>query len=240
MKKHLSIFMLIAHNSIYKVLVLLLGMAGAETGIYLWRCSPYRPDPVDISWLIQFGRLHWIFFATLMLLSLVLSRSGQNLIGEKTYTIQRLSISEKAIFVWLNLYHSLCFLILWSAQAIFMFLLCHRYLTETADGSLLQSQHMLLLFYKLPFLHSLVPLEDAIAWYANLFCMAGLGFTTAGVPFQVRKRKFPGAATFMLTFTILLFCRENGAFLPNVGLILASVLSVFIALFAWYFNREEV
>lgn len=241
MKKHLSVFTLIAHHSIYKVMLLLLVMVGAEIGIYLWCCGSSNPDAVDISWLIQFGRLHWIFFAALLLLTAILTKSGHNLIGEKIYTMQRLSISEKAIFFWLTLYHSLCFLMVWALQAGLIFTLCSRYYADlqASDSSLLLGQNILLIFYSLPFLHGLVPLENTIGWYANLACIVGLGFTTAWVPFQVRIRKYPGTATFMLCCAILLFSRENGAFLPNVGLILASLLSVFITLYSLYFSRKE-
>ncbi len=237
MKKHLSVFTLIAHHSIYKVILLMLVMTGAEIGLFFR--FVHRNPGTGFSLALELNRTFWIFAAALLLVTLILTRSGKTFVTGGNYTVQRLSVSEKTFFYWMALYHSICYLIVWAVQLAVVFFLGQYYYTQI-DGSLLNSQQLFLQFYDDNFLHSLLPLEDSIVWYANAAVIAGLGFTTAYFPFLIREHRFPGAASFILSMTILFFCRENGAFMPNVGMIFFSILAILSTLYNLYFDRKEV
>lgn len=237
MKKHLSVFTLIAHHSIYKVMLLLLVMVGAEIGIFFR--FVHRNPGTGFSLALELNHTFWIFSAALLLVTLILTRTGKTFVTGGNYTVQRLSISEKTFFYWMALYHSICFLLVWAVQLAVIFFLGQYYYSQI-DGTLLNSQKLLLAFYSDNFLHSLLPLEDIIVWYANAAAVAALGCTTAYFPFLIREHRFPGAASFILSMTILFFCRENGVFMLNAGMIFFSILAILSTLYNLYFGRKEV
>ena len=65
MKKHLSVFTLIAHHSIYKVMLLLLVMVGAEIGIFFR--FVHRNPGTGFSLALELNHTFWIFSAVYFL-----------------------------------------------------------------------------------------------------------------------------------------------------------------------------
>lgn len=93
------------------------------------------------------------------------------------YTLRRLRISERTVFLWHVLSCFFCFVILWMAEILVLTALCRYFLTQEITSGL-SNQALFLAFYRNAFLHSILPLESVSRWI-YLFCtFASLAFVT--------------------------------------------------------------
>ena len=100
MKKHLSVFNLMATSSIYKITGLF-GIMGIIE-FFLFRmvmlAGPNENGTFHIEYVFEQSRTLWVFAAALLVLTVFLCATGYETSSKQGYTLKRLSISEKKVF----------------------------------------------------------------------------------------------------------------------------------------------
>ena len=240
MKRYISVFSLIAQNSIYQFFGLLILLASAD-GLLAWywiSVKSYGLENLFRSGNSGFGIVLAVIFA---LMAVVQIRRGDIYSGPQGYTMQRLAISEKAVALLQILYNMLCWIILWGFQVMIFFLICKFYyhLGEGASDPL-DGQQIFLLFYISPLFHSLLPMEETLAWIANLVMIAELSISSAY--WTVRRREKSSAADLLIGYwtVILLFRRELDSFISNVIIIGGFLIIIAIDCWRMFFRKKEV
>jgi len=122
MKKHLSVFMFIARSSIYKVLILLILMTALSTALLSIAFSriPEWEEP-HLELVFDKSGIAICFCICYALTALCLWLTGCEFGSKTGYTLRRLQISERSVFVWQSLYNTLCFFVLWTAQVLIVY-----------------------------------------------------------------------------------------------------------------------
>jgi len=176
MKKKLSVFGLAARMSIYKVMVLLIVLAAAETLLFL------RVDEkMDYIYFIEDAvKESYIFFAYIIgfvLLCLILMESPKFGKSHQEYSIHRFGLSPKDTVIWWGVYNASAIIIFNIFQLLIIMALCSWHMTNWNYSS--GNQTMLLAFYRSAFLHELMPMDDWISWIKNIMVPAAAGIHIA-------------------------------------------------------------
>lgn len=233
-RKHLSVLMLYARSSIVPLLCTMILVAGIQTGLFLWEL---QRGTTALEAAIQPDYFKGVFICGIILLVAFLYRMNGG-----GYTLRRLRISERTVFLWHVLSCFLCFVILWMAEIVVLTALCRYYLTqEIASG--LSNQALFLAFYRNPFLHSVLPLESVSRWVYLIFAFASLAFVTAGAVVRKRYgRNIRNNAPLSMTVVAMLFyfVRPLGSLASDVMLSLFHVAVILYSLWDVWFNAEEV
>ena len=237
MKRYLSVFALIAQNSIYRIFGLLALMTAADAAL-AWYHIVHKGYGIEN--LFFSGGFGIVLAVTFVLMAVVLIRYGDIYSGSQGYTMLRLGISERAVFGLQSLYCGLCWFILWGVQLAAAFAVCKIYLTSpTVSADVLKSQQMFLLFYTKPLLHSLLPMEYGLAWAANFSIVAVLGVSTAYCITSGRDKERRAQLFCTCVFVMICFCRELGSFMMNIAIIAASLLCIAIDLYRALFPKKK-
>ena len=244
MKKHLSVFMLISRSTIYKVIALFVAMAALEGALFYISLDKAltRPiaensvglqglqgvqnlqaqQPVGLESLFTKSLIPWVFAVAFLLLTVLLCLTGCEFGSKQGYTLGRLSISGRSIFMWQALYNTICFFLLWAVQLAVALALCKLYIakipTEAVSG-----QTVLLAFYRNSFLHSLLPLDETSRYICNVFLIIGLGTSSAGFPFKQRRGKFGVNVALLVSTCLVFFTRSMGGFGNDILMILIAI-----------------
>lgn len=241
MKKHMSVFMLMARSTIYRVLGLLAVLVVAEVGLFMLTFSHGTvwdsvQGSVSLEGLIAQSRISWVFCAIFLFVTVLLMAStGYETKGKYTYTLMRLSVSRRWVFFWQSLYNMVCYLLLWAVQILTVVLLCRIYV-DRALAEHVTGQTAFLAFYRSNFLHSLLPFEDVLFWMRNVFVAAGLSITTARYPSEKGKAGKP--LSVLVAFTVLFFVRELGDYANCIFLITAASVCILFEIYR-VFREEE-
>ena len=240
MKKYLSVFSLIARNSIYRIFGLLVLLAAAD-GALAWYWLVVKK--YDLSNLFRNGNSGFglILAVIFMLMAVVQIRWGDLYSGPQGYTMMRLGISEKSVTLLQILYNMVCWLILWGMQVLIFYLIfrCYDAFGASAENPL-NHQQMFLLFYISPLLHSLLPMEETLTWIANLLIILELSISSACWT-MYRREKQSGASLLVGYWSVmLLFRRELDSFLSNVIIIGAFLIIIIVDCYRMFFRKKEV
>ncbi len=228
MKKHISVFMLMARSSIYRVFFAILGMLGLEAlFLFLSQKGTLLSSGATLEDTLTAALIPILFIAGLLAVTVFLCRTGCEFSAKSGYTLKRLSISEKQVFLWQAAYNTLAYLLLWLAQALMLFLFA-RWYAATKDGSGLGA---FMLFFRSGFARGCWPMESAGGFIRNVcFCLM-LGVTSARYPMAQRQGKRFGEVIPAILVTIALWNRslsDNGAndFLSLLAVIFFLSLSL--------------
>ena len=233
-KKHLSVLMLYVRSSIIPLLGMLVLIGSIQTGLFLWRMNR---GANSLEAVIQSAHLRAVLMSGFLLLAAFLYR-----INGGGYTLRRLRISERALFLWQSLSYFLCFALLWMAEVIIITLLCQYYLTQPVVN-IVSNQTLFLAFYRSDFLHSILPLEEISRWIYLLITFGTLSFTTAGATVRKRYgRNIRNNVPLSLTVASMLFyfVRPLGSLASDVILSLLHTALILYTLWDVWFNAEEV
>ena len=238
MKKYISVFSLIAKNSIYQIAGLLLLLVAVDSAL-AWYYLFVRSYGLSTFFQNGTGRLGMVLAVIFVLIAVVQIRRGDIYSGPQGYTMRRLVISEKAVAVLQILYNLLCWLILWGVQVLTVFVICKIYYTFGADaGDPLVNQQIFLLFYISPLLHSLLPMEDVLAWVANVVMVVELSVASAHWAVLRREKKSGVHLWGGYWPVILIFRRELGSFVWNMLIIVAFLIMLGIECYRMFFAKQ--
>lgn len=240
MKRYLSIFQLLARSSLYRLLALFLLMGLIQFGLFSNVLSAQVSlRSCNLESAIADARLSWVFTLGALLSFILLAAVGCDLGSRQRYTLRRLPVSEKKLFLCQSVYNSLSYFLLLAAELLITLLLCKLYLAK-GDPDLINSQTLMLASYRSPFFHALLPLSDQLLWWRNLLLILSMGIVTALIPYHQRRSRglFTGQAwqsvvpVFYLFLTVRSFLAVSWASLIfAVGLMLyALIASAFLLL----------
>ena len=217
MKKHSSVFMLMARSTIYRVLGLLILMAVAEAGLFWLRLQQGAIDGnFSLEAIISESRLSWACAAFFLFVNVILSWGSYTI--SDTYTAARLSVSGKAVYLWQCVYNTLCYLLFWMVQILITVGLCRVY-EAMAPAEFVSNQTVFLAFYRSNFLHSFLPFEDTWVWVRNILLVVALGICSSRIP--GKNRKIGIGSCFLIAATGVFFVQGIG---EAVALIIAAIV----------------
>ena len=217
MKKHSSVFMLMARSTIYRVMGLLILMAVAEGGLFWLRLQQGAIDGnFSLEAIISESRLSWACAAFFLFVNVILSWGSYTI--SDAYTAARLSVSGKAVYLWQCIYNSLCYLLFWMVQILIGIGLCRVY-EAMAPAEFVSNQTVFLAFYRSNFLHSFLPFEDTWVWVRNILLVVALGICSSRIP--GKNRKIGIGSCFLIAATGVFFVQGIG---EAVALIIAAIV----------------
>ncbi len=229
--KQLISFTQIASNYIfYKLLGLLFLMSAIEAALFLWRLkeSTYL-FPLDQSTIYQSAHLTLIFGLFLILVLLLITLQGVEISGSHFhYTMMRLPHSERVLSLAWSVYYFLCLLLLFLTQIGLNFIFSLLYVKHM-DAVYVNAQTLLINTYRIPLLHSLLPLSDPFGLIRNLLLLLALSLTAACFSFRSRHGKRDILHIF-LSVNALVFLPASGTSTgASVYLFLLSAAALFYA-----------
>ncbi len=187
MKKHISVFMLMARSTIYKIIGLFGLMGVIEWSLFYARLKQgMTGDKFHLELVIEESHISWVFGIAFVLISILLMSTGRETSTKLGYTLKRLSISERWVFFWQAVYNMICYFMFWCMQILLVFLFCKMY-EGMAPTEYVTNQTVFLAFYRSDFLHSLLPMEDAFFWTRNVFLLLALSICSAEYPMELRR-----------------------------------------------------
>lgn len=195
--RELSLWALLARGSIYQILAILAIMAVGECALFRWSLM----QKIGHGW-FQFVRFETVFsgnsryvfrngyfilfIAAFCLIFIILLRNEtENSKSRVSYTLSRLRISRRHLYLVRMLYNFLCFCLLFAVQIWTVLWMCRLYRESMSE--LVGSQFEFLVFYRIPFLHNLLPLAETAKWVRNLLVALAL---SAGLAVSLEQRNF--------------------------------------------------
>lgn len=232
MKKYGSVFALFTRSTMYRLFILLFGMAAAEAALF-WVAMQ---TPASLEATFTQSRIPWACAIFFVLFAAVLARSGCDRGAKTGYTLRRLRIGHKSVFFCQSAYNAACYFIFWAVQTAIVFAL-FRYYTAAADASYVGSQSVLLAFYRDDFLHSLLPLEETSRYVRNGILAVCLGITTAYFPMRQRAEKTAFEPIALVCLTLPFFPGGMGSF--DGDMLLSVVALSLVAVVLWHVFEQE-
>ena len=233
MKQRFSIFLLMARSTGWKVLAILAAMTALQQGMTWYGC---RNGDVTMEELLQM-RFLWAPMAPLLvgflLLTLVLGSTGTDGKVRTVYTIRRLAVEEKEIFLWQSLYNGLCYLLFWVVAAASVLGMCaiHGALCDRGP------QSVFLAFHSNRTLHALIPFEEYSFLVRNLLYLLVMSLVTAQYPMIQRQ----GSKNYFYLMTAAIVCLRFPGRTGNFGNNLVDIVLSAIILLAvgwWVYGKE--
>lgn len=239
MKERLSVVMLAARGTVYKV-ILLMAMTGIVqmAAFYIWMVRWISPDAL---WLasIEIGMRDSLVVpmagVSFVILCAILCLNGLGAGSKSVYTLRRLAISEKEVLCCMAVYNTLIFLLFWMSQALVMLGICRMYewLAPAfcaqngvpVSARLVGPQTVYIAFYRHKYLHSLLPMAEVSRWIRNLILVVSLGICTTTFPNSLRYGKKGIGILILVVLTLGMFCGTAGVIERDIvsGLIALAV-----------------
>ena len=230
MKKHLSVLMLISRSTIYQILGILLIMVVVEGTLFYFALNRMMTsEVVGLELAFQQSRIPWVCALGFLLVTALLCLTGCEFGGKQGYTLRRLSVSERSVFLWQAFYNTCCFFLFWAVQLFIILALCRLYI-ERIDSAVVNNQTVFLAFYRNDFLHSLLPLAEISRYVRNIFLILGLGIASAYFPIRQRRGGIGAGIIVLSAVTLLFFSHGMGYLGSDILVILLSIATAAIAL----------
>lgn len=234
MRKHLSVFMLFVRSGLVSTIVLSLLMAAVQISYYFFSCAGKELLVETMIDEAAFGFVFALFFA-LMVKWLCRACTGK---GKPVYTIHRLSVSPKVIFLWQSLCNALLIFVFYAVE-IFTMLFISAHFVSSAGDEYATSQTLMLAFYRSDYLHSLLPMEETSRWIRNFAIIIGMAIICANSSRKLRLGKLaiflPAIAFAFVALTFVTDMGEGGL----DGFCIAAMLIVPAVLIALVFTGGE-
>lgn len=91
--------------------------------------------------------------------------------------MRRLALTETQYGVLWSINSLACFMIIWCWEIV-LILICNLIFQMNTDPAYWSHQSFFISCYNSPFLHTVIPMGDVIAWVSHLIVLAGLALTT--------------------------------------------------------------
>lgn len=170
MKKQVSVFGLHIRAALNRLLLAALGLLAVElilAGVCIARGTALTLSGSRLETALQHS-----FRAGIIALQVLLASSlGSN--SRYGYTLQRLRVSERCVFLWSCVCNTLCFAVLWCVQI--MAAVGAAFWNAKSAVYSAGPQGVFVDFYRSGFLHGLLPLADGYVWGAQRTVRAGAG-----------------------------------------------------------------
>lgn len=249
MKKRISVLLPLIRTTALPLTALLILLSGAEyyffsqkLGLALNAFS--LPDAqrriVSFDELIELSNFNFIFLIAFGLLALLLALSGLNKGGGNiNYTVKRLSVSELEVHILWGVYYCLCYFVLcvWQLATIYGF---YQVYLASPLGVYDGGMTFFLASYRVPLLHSLMPLSDMTRLICNLVLLISLGVCHAIFSLRVRRGEKPMALIVVIWLAAFFFSSGTASFGHDAFLSIALIITTLTAMFnIWGEQHDE-
>lgn len=209
MKKQGSIWMLLVHSTLYKLLAVWAVVAGVQTVLFvqavrkasILQNSTLEGASLAMEALVAQSHMAVVFGVGLVLTALVLAliawRDGAGL------TLCRLRTTPRAVYLCHTGCAFLCFVLYWALQAVLVAALARW--VGSLEGAAIGPQDFFLACWRSRFLHGLYPLMDWAVFCKNLALLGLLAVVVAHMPCPAAKRNFPKASLLVSILVAWLF-----------------------------------
>ncbi len=240
MRKFVSIFGLFAKMSFYKIILIFVILSVLQLSLYGIRLNVVLTEDINNIPMLEetFNFIYPLsFLACLCMVCKVLISSSNH--SEKTaYTVQRLQIGEKAFFYIQTVYNFLMLFALFAVQAMLLFAMC-KYYINNAPSELISEMSLFMAFYRVDFLHSVLPLDDIFMVFRNIFILVGLAFASASFSFKGRRGKFGYSIIILAVITCIMFIQGIEDAPYNITLHLAALIVIAKALYTVHVKEKR-
>lgn len=226
MKKQCSLLLLMVRGNVWKTMLILFAMIAAEAALLslTLRGKLQSADLSEFSLesLISDSGIRWVFALAAALLLLALCRHGCSAGSQPGYTLSRLPVSHRTVFLWQSAAGCLSLALLWSVQALALLLFCRGLTAAPPEGVSFTQQSLFLACWQCPFLNALVPMENGLRWARNLLLVLSLGTASAAFPYRQRRHFTAQPILPLFALTLVLFATDLHAMPGDIFLILAA------------------
>lgn len=199
----ISLWALLARNSIYKAAAALLAMTAAEIVLF-YRCLG-SGHAASLREMMQGSHISAVFLAALGLLVLILAWTEGRMDQQSSSFLLRLQLSDRSIFLWKAVYNVFCIVLLFAVQIWLCIYLVGLY-GEKAPEAYASPQRLFLAFYREEFLHCLLPMAEVGKWVRNVLLALALGTEAAWGP----EKKKNVSLVFLYALTAVWFVSPLG------------------------------
>jgi len=175
---------LLARSSFYKILGILAVMVIGEFLMFrydLMRCYDAATGFVRApEKLVEYALSPLFFLGALVLIMVVLIWTEVRMSEKAGYTLMRLGLTRKELFIIKTIYNVACLVLLFVIQIwlVIGFLAWYRtYIPVEIE----MPQLFFLSFYRSKLLHCLLPMQEIGKWIRNILMIVALSMTAAGV-----------------------------------------------------------
>lgn len=233
MNRHLSLLAMWARTNLRRALVLLGLMSLFETVLFAVQIT--RLPGAALEEILKGVPI--ISAVTVQFLMFFLCYSGDEEKGVG-YALGRLSIREETAILWKGVCNAVYLLLFWAVQTVLAVLFAQWY-AASLDPSSRTAQTVFLAFYRLPFLHGLLPLGERQGYVRNLLLVLGLGLESGAAAYRWRRGgRFPLAFA-MEVLALVFFAKGPGDLSESLWVGAAVFLGAALGRLSIIATREE-
>lgn len=240
-KPTLALWALLAESSIYKILTVLAVTAAAEVLLFrggIKAAGDTLTEYRSLTAAVEGSHISLVFLAALGLIYFILVWTEGRLSSQSSGTMLRLKLSGSRIFWSKAVYNLACLVLLFAVQAWLCIWLIRGY-GRAAEGGDASPLSLFLAFYRIDFLHCLLPMAEAGKWVRNVLLLSAFAVEAAAA--ETGKGK--GEKTEYVP-AILLYTLTTGWFAAPLGGTVLDWLSMILYLFVislniWHVYKAE-
>lgn len=190
-EKEISLWAFLARGTIYKILIILVILAVGQCALFygslIRQAEQGQLSEADFETFfslsggngLYLSAYRFLFLAAFALIMFTLIRCETVNSGSMfSYTLRRLRVSERHLFFVETVYNFLCFVLLFAVQ-VGVILWMYRMYMNRIPGNPVSHQIAFLAFYRVPFLHNLLPLAETGKWVRNLLMLLAVSMDVA-------------------------------------------------------------
>ena len=240
MKKFVSVFGLFGKMSFCKIILWIVILSVLQFSLYFVSLNGTLSADINDAPILEetFTSFYSISFLVCLCIVCKLLISPSNHSEKTAYTVQRLQINDKAFFYIQTVYNAFMLSILFFVQILLLFIMCKYYIYK-APSALVSDMSLFLAFYRVDFLHSILPLDDTSMVVGNLSIIIGLSFSCALFSFKSRHGKFSYSIIWLLAVVCLSFTRSMGNISSDINFQVCTLLVVLKGLYTVHVKEEE-
>ncbi len=244
MKKYLSVFSLVARESMVRVSLLWALSAAVQTAVFYKQMFSDRVvNDKFLSEAFSYDNdelcLPFVFFLTLLLTGLLLMKTGMDFRTRTGYTLRRLRISEKQIYVIQSAYNCLMIFMLFVFETALCFFLA-KWGTTFIETELVTNQTVYLTFYTASFLKEIFAGRNIVTVIRNLFFIASMGFNLSAFSYLWRRgSKYVFGVLVLVAAAIIFWVSPDFEYIENIPVTVVAVGTLIIAIGMVRSRREE-
>lgn len=212
----LSLWALLAKSSIYKLIAVFAVMVLTEILLY-YGCLKLERG-YTLNGTMESSHISAVFLVAMGLVFFILART-EGLMEERSRgTMLRLRLSGREIFVIKTLYNVFCLVLLFILQ-IWLAIWMVRFYGEVMTDIYASPQRLFLAFYRIDFLHCLLPMAETGKWIRNLLFLLAFGMEAAGG--WTGKTEMKNYIPMLLLYFLTVNC-----FVGSVGMNLTDIICI--------------
>lgn len=244
MKKYLSVFTVIARESIWRLPVLWAVSALLQTAVFYTNMFSERVlDNKIISDAFNYYSdrigLSYVFSFTLLLTGILLMKTGMEFRTKTGYTLRRLRISEKQVYVIQALYNCLMIFLLFVFEVSLCFALAN-WGTTFIRADYITNQTVYITFYSTSFIYEIFAGRNIVTVIRNILIILSLGFNLSAFSYLWRRGSKYIFGILVLSAAVFIFWTSPGFnYTENIPVALTAVGTLLIALGIVRSRREE-